>query len=66
MMTNNNKKKEGKWGIDGGTETYLLGERDENFRKPVSQLLSIWAVVPLLLCRGSSATTVQMVKISKE
>ena len=38
---NNNEKMEEKRNIDGGTETYLVGERDESFRKAVSQLLSI-------------------------
>ena len=41
VQKKNNKKKEGKWGIDGGTETYLVGKRDESFEKAVSQLLSI-------------------------
>ena len=63
----NNRKTEEKGSIDGGTETYLVGERDESFQKVVSQLLSIpkgggtVAATPRI-----SATPVQRIKSSKE
>ena len=57
---NNNEKREGKWGIYGGIETYLVGEKDESFLKTVSQLLSISkdggaaVALPWILCDNGS------------